>query len=325
MKLLHLTIALLFACFCLQAAPVITLQTNNGDWRTSTAWNLNRTPQNGDTVVIPSGFTGVVNDNIDMLSALLYIKIYGTLHFNGGGSKLILQENCTIMVYMNGRITSTTSPSQVIRIGNSTKYEGSGGTIVGPVIADKNSGAGFAVAGGSVLPVQFLQFTAIRKESVVLLEWLTVQEGLVDQFNIERSINGRQWEVIATKPAILNTVNPKYQYEDVLHQHQSAHYRIRHTDKEGKKTYTAIQSVKGSEAVMQPLINVRQQLVSIHFPERSNTVVKINIYTPDGRLISSKTVDRPEGQINLPLPSGGHYIIQLKDQVHLNITRQIVL
>jgi hypothetical protein len=324
MKLLYLSFVLLLAYANLQAAPVITLQTNNGDWRTNSSWNLNRIPQNGDTIVIPAGFTAYVNDNIDMGSALLFIRIQGTLHFNGGGAKLILQENCTIMVFMNGKITSTTSPSQVIKIGTSTKYEGSGGTIVGPVIADRNSGAGFAAAGGVMLPVHFLQFHVKRIESIISLQWKTVQEGLVDHFSVERSLTGDHWEVIVNITAINQSVNQTYQYTDILPWHQSAHYRIKHTDKEGKKVYTAVQSVRGIEDAMHPLIITAKQKVSIYFPERSHTAVQVNIYTADGKTVISKTLDRPEGEVIISLPLKGHYIIQLKDHQQLHISRQIV-
>jgi hypothetical protein len=325
MKLLYLSLILLLAFTSLQAAPVITLQTNNGDWRTNSSWNLNRIPQNGDTVVIPSGFTVYINDNIDMGSALLYIKIRGTLHFNGGGAKLILQENCSIMVLMNGRITSTTSPSQVIKIGTTTKYEGSGGTIVGPVIADRNSGAGFAAAEGVILPVQFLRFQAKRNESLISLEWTMVQEGLVDHFSVERSLTGHHWEVIANLAAINQAFNPTYQYTDKLPRQQSAHYRIRHTDKEGKKIYTPVQSVKGIGETMYPSIIIAKQKVSIYFPERSQTGVQLSIYTPDGKLVIGKALDRPQGEVIIHLPMKRHYIIQLKDRQQLHISRQIIL
>jgi hypothetical protein len=225
------------------------------------------------------------------------------------------------MVFMNGRITSTTSPSQVIKIGTITKYEGSGGTIVGPVIADRNSGAGFAAAGGVTLPVQFLQFHARRNESLISLEWITVEEGLVDQFCVERSLTGHHWEVIANIAAI----NQKYQYTDILPRQQSAHYRIKHTDKEGNKVYSAIQSIKGIGDVIYPVINSANQKVSIYFPERSQTAIQVNVYTPDGKLMIGKTLNRPQGEVIISLPLKGHHIIQLKDQQQLHISRQIIL
>jgi hypothetical protein len=76
---------------------------------------------------------------------------------------------------------------------------------------------------------------------------------------------------------------------------------------------------------MYPSIIIAKQKVSIYFPERSQTGVQLSIYTPDGKLVIGKALDRPQGEVIIHLPMRRHYIIQLKDRQQLHISRQIIL
>jgi len=138
MKKIYFTLVFAFSLiFTIAKATVITATVNNGDWATTSTWDLNRAPQSGDTVVIPTGYTVILNSPLTYDP--MYIKIYGTLTLDQS-AKLNLGTTSAIMVYAGGKINSTNgSPSEKIRIGGTEVYRGSDPAVNGPVLLN-NSG-----------------------------------------------------------------------------------------------------------------------------------------------------------------------------------------
>src|SRR5260221_3076537 len=173
MKAIYLTVLLssLFTCSALHAT-IITATVNNGDWTSNSTWDLNRTPQTGDTVVVPIGYTVDVYTNV-AISGYVYVNVYGTLKFNQS-SKLDLGATSKILVNAGGKITSlNTSASDQIRIGGTIVYKGSSGDLNGPVLL---SSGGSQPVSAIPLPVRFVSFTLARKQADVQVQWSTAQE-----------------------------------------------------------------------------------------------------------------------------------------------------
>lgn len=79
---------LLFVCPLLRA-DICTSQ-GNGNWASASTWDCGHAPAAGDMMIIAAGHTVNVTANITYTGAAMRIRIYGTLNFNGGGSKLSL-------------------------------------------------------------------------------------------------------------------------------------------------------------------------------------------------------------------------------------------
>jgi hypothetical protein len=110
--LLTISIILFSASF---AGPVITALSNNNNWKTPASWSLNRKPTDGDTVVIPAGVTLILDNNQDLHTQFLYIKIYGTLMVNAG-AKLKLNSLSSIVVYTGGLINANSGAAEVLQV-----------------------------------------------------------------------------------------------------------------------------------------------------------------------------------------------------------------
>lgn len=97
------------------------------------------------------------------------------------------------------------------------------------------------------MPVTLVSFTAERSESGALLNWITTQETNSDQFEIQRSADGKNWFGIGRVDAKGESkVNQTYSYRD-----QSASlpngeqlYRLKMIDRDGTFAYSRIRSVK---------------------------------------------------------------------------------
>ena len=103
MKSIYFLLILTFSAATLTAAPINSLVVNNGNWKTAASWSLGRVPANGDSVVIPAGFTAVVNATINLSASTLKIAVYGTLSVLQNGS-LKLGVNSIIKVYTGGTV-----------------------------------------------------------------------------------------------------------------------------------------------------------------------------------------------------------------------------
>ncbi len=102
------------------------------------------------------------------------------------------------------------------------------------------------------LPLKFIQFTAAPTPPKVGLiqakmDWETVNEINVSHFNIQRSINGRDFITIGTVRAN-NKENNKYNYIDGIRNWElgisKVYYRIEAVDFDGRKQYSGIRNVE---------------------------------------------------------------------------------
>jgi len=326
MKQAFFVIVLFISFLTVSANSKITLRHNNGDWNTGSAWDLNRVPQSGDTVIIPSNMIATINSNVNTPAAHLIVKVYGMLRFVGGGAKLVVGENSVIEVNKDAAITSTNSPSQVISIGGVTKYEGNGGTIVGPMVADKNSGAGFVAFGNITLPVQFIGFTAARQGSNVLVQWATSQEVNASVFEVERSQDGNVWNKIATiKATGGENILTNYSYTDYAVSSKAVYYRIRQVDNDNKFTYTSVKSVRMDEATVGVKAIAKQGNIVLQFAGQTRSQVVVRMISLNGQVVSSTTLNQPIGQVVIPTQLTGNYIISVSNANDINLNKQVIL
>src|SRR5688572_24967824 len=90
----------LFFCIILTTGKAQTITALvSGNWTTASIWSLNRLPQAGDTVIIPTGRLVTITTNINNSTARFVILISGTLRFDGGGAKLAMHSSSSIVVF----------------------------------------------------------------------------------------------------------------------------------------------------------------------------------------------------------------------------------
>ena len=95
------------------------------------------------------------------------------------------------------------------------------------------------------LPLELLNFTANKKGEDCFLEWQTTKEINVDRFEIERSLNGREYSSIGKMKAGLN----KYSFTDMKPFNAINYYRIKMIDRDGRFTYSPIRIVSNNNGL----------------------------------------------------------------------------
>ena len=325
-KIYSIAFALLLATISI-ATPTITAVSSNGAWTSNSTWDLNRVPATGDTLIIPTGKTVVINTNENL--GFLFIKVYGTLMMAGDGGILTIGNTGSIKVYAGGNITSSGSPSAQVRIGNIKKYQGNQADVNGPMVADKTTGPGFVPFIEFTLPVRFISFNVARQDNNILIEWATAEESNSSFYEIERSENGINWTAIGMVKAAGNAsaIN-KYSFIDKNITSKIVYYRIKQVDADGKFVETSIRMIKMQAGTATIKITAASSnSIYVHFSEQVKANVMIRVASISGQIISKQTINQPVGQIIIPAHTNtrGIYVVTVSDGQNLTISKSIVL
>ncbi len=109
----------------------------------------------------------------------------------------------------------------------------------------------------TVLPVKWGDIAALGNERGVLIKWTTLTEINNNYFEVQRSVNGYDWEVIGeVKGSGNQSVAKRYQFTDdtkLAH----AYYRVKQVDYDGKEDYSRVVRIdKAIQESVVPLYDV---------------------------------------------------------------------
>lgn len=94
------------------------------------------------------------------------------------------------------------------------------------------------------MPVTLVSFAAARQESFSLLTWSTTEETNSDRFDIQRSTDGKAWQVVGSIPSTGETkVLKKYRFEDYSPATGINFYRLKMVDHDETFAYSHIERV----------------------------------------------------------------------------------
>jgi hypothetical protein len=99
------------------------------------------------------------------------------------------------------------------------------------------------------LPVELVSFTAKRAGGVVVCEWATASEKNNDHFELQRSLDGKNFTALRTiKGAGTSTLGHSYTAQDLQPAQGTAYYRLQQADTDGKVTYSSVVAVAGGSS-----------------------------------------------------------------------------
>lgn len=198
----------------------------------------------------------------------------------------------------------------------------------------------FGVGGDTLinpLPVSMLSFTANELKGNVLLHWSTANELNNKGFEIERSVNGKDFELIDFVNGMGNTRNiSNYKFIDYnafnLTGVQTLYYRLRQMDFNGTYAYTNIVSVNLNDALNEGVVvypNPFSTDLGIEINSVDNGDAAILVTDINGKLISSENIQVNAGKQfhslkSLDMLSNGIYFVTLNQgnkTYHVKVTK----
>ncbi|RYY23101.1 MAG: hypothetical protein EOO04_14770 [Chitinophagaceae bacterium] len=313
MKQFAAIIILLSVVFDLKATT-ITAQVNNAKWSLASSWNPNRTPANGDTIVIPAGLNIKVDGNENLSNVVVVVR--GTLTFTNG--KLRLDALSKVIVYFGGTITGGGNNDQ-ISIDGVFKYRGTDPDVLGYAVADTSTGSGFGVF--SILPFSFVSFTALSTATGVQLNWSYNYSPETRSFTIQRSVDGRNWNSISEVFA-KNNGSELQHYQTLISasDFDIVYYRVVQKDNNGKLLYSEVKAVAGKtsegsiaaeDADIKAYVNGGAVLVRM--AGKTTGSVTVRLLNTNGQIIRQQQFDQPDYQVSMPVMKSvqGIHIVQV--------------
>jgi hypothetical protein len=192
-----------------------------------------------------------------------------------------------------------------------------GGNATFSVSTNANAGACLVYTYPSdPLPVRLISFDVTSQNGEpALLKWKTAEENLSREFQVEKSMNAREWTKVVSIPTTnRGTYISDYQYYDNEIWEGTTYYRLKMVDQDGSYSYSTIRSLNGNNASVKltvfpnPISASSGQM--LQFSKLPSPAQKIEIFSISGALIHSVETPDSEG-INIGQLEKGLYIVKV--------------
>lgn len=235
-----------------QAATEIT-SVGDGNWSNRSTWDNTMVISNDLRIII--NHTVTLTSNEKMQKNRVHIEVYGILDLNNG--KIDLGPGSTIVIHKGATVISNKGNSDQITI-NGKSWKGAEINFGGPMSLNEH--------GETILPIVLAHFHASSTvDNTIQVVWGTYSEKNNDFFTLERSVDGKNFEVLATIDGAGNS-NKKlsYSYEDTNPGPSMNYYRLKQTDFNGDSEYFKIVGVSNKLGVVKEVQEEVQVKDAIH-------------------------------------------------------------
>ncbi len=197
---------------------------------------------------------------------------------------------------------------------------------VGNTVTNTSSGARWQLGTFSttvVLPVEFIGFNiATTGNNKVNITWKTATEINTDHFEVEKSVDGRNFNFITKVKAAGNSqVANTYSVSDVLDNTADLfYYRIKSVDKDGSAQYSNVQTV--SAKIKGTFVNNVYpnpakigQDINVEVVTDKDQITSFTIVNAQGKIVSSKEKNVSQGfnkvglKLSNFLTAGNYYML----------------
>jgi hypothetical protein len=170
-----------------------------------------------------------------------------------------------------------------------------------------------------VLPVKFGDFSANVSDNLTNLSWTSISELNNSGFEIERSIDGENFENIGfVKGAGTSNVKRNYKFE--FNSDASAFYRLKQVDFDGNFEYSSVIATTKqlNDAVLTP--NPFNNIIQL---SSGSTIQKVEIVDLMGKVVLTETINNNSATLNANELLTGVYFIKVY-QGETSSTRRII-
>jgi len=162
----------------------------------------------------------------------------------------------------------------------------------------------------TALPVNLVEFNAVSENQSALLSWKTTSETNSDHFDVEKSIDAKNWNKIGVVAANFNSESIKnYAFVDKNPGAKLAYYRLKMVDTDQTFAYSRLESVRFSQhpqTVVYPNPADSGEPINLL---NNDQVYKVQVYDLSGKLrYESENI---QGGIKVQDLPTGRYIIKI--------------
>ena len=168
------------------------------------------------------------------------------------------------------------------------------------------------LANSAPLPVELSAFTAQRQASqAVSVRWTTASEKNSDRFEVQRSLNGRDFVTVATEQAQgTSTKATSYAIQDHDAPAAQLYYRLRQIDRDGTVAYSPVATVAGLGTTAKVLLNPNPAHSSISFLAEAATPYRV--LNQLGQAVLHGTTETGTANVSIEQLPTGLYFLELQ-------------
>ncbi len=156
------------------------------------------------------------------------------------------------------------------------------------------------------LPVKLTAFNGTVQKDKVSLFWSVANNENSTAFEIEKSVNGRDF-ISAGKTQVKNLHGyVEYNFIDTLNNIEKVFYRLKYTDKLNHTEYSNTLSftikAETQKSAIKIFSNPVNDNLSFSFPAKANQITNIEIYNLSGTKVYSKKINSLDGNNHVSIP-----------------------
>ena len=176
----------------------------------------------------------------------------------------------------------------------------------------------FGVYSTNILPIELLYFNARHASGDVILEWVTESEKNNDYFTVERSKDGKSFEVLEVISGAGNSnATKKYNKKDLNLSPGIYHYRLNQTDYDGSSKFVGESIVRVSELsnfVLSPSVTTTDTKIDMFL--NSPNYTHIFVLDMSGAVVFDEKIELSKGASSFSIPSSnfaqGSYLVNIE-------------
>ena len=169
--------------------------------------------------------------------------------------------------------------------------------------SDGFSGFGAGIISGT-LPLSLLKFEGAKQNAGVQLKWTTEQEVNTNHFEVQRSVNGLNFETIGIVKSFGLTSGNIYSMQDTRAGSVNF-YRLKVVDNDGNYTFSNIImiNIAGLKQRIYVLNNPFKNVIRLGFTNQPGEMVKIRLSDPSGKVLQQSVFKNAVNSIEINTPS----------------------
>ena len=221
----------------------------------------------------------------------------------------------TMAVKIDSVIGNSLTFTDINLANNTTGYyyiditNGTSRIVTAPVWYTRNDAA------GGPLPVKLSSFTVQKIDNSAKISWSTEQENNSSHFIVERSVDGRTWNAIATVAAAgYSSHRIDYSTYDNAPMRGINYYRLKQVDKDAKFDYSSVEkALFNSTYTAQVVPNPAKDFINLYIAKSGNQQANIQVLNAAGKLVYKTTSTQSQLKINTAGFSKGLYFVKVID------------
>jgi hypothetical protein len=171
-----------------------------------------------------------------------------------------------------------------------------------------------------VVPVTLLNFTGKLSYSNAVLNWETTNEINSNNFIIERSIDGVNFQTAANVAASGNTSqNIRYSFTDKNIPSGRLYYRLKQVDRDGRFEYSNTITLQNSKNafVFNVLPNPASDLIAVQYKGLLEQDTDVLLYSMEGKLMQQTRINKGQtiAYFNIETLYAGNYVVKIQNNV----------